>query len=367
MRPTIAEIDLAAIRHNVRQIQAAIDPATKIFCAVKANAYGHGAIKVTQAVLAAGATGLLVAIPEEGAELRAADITAPILVLGLILPEDAEFIVRNKLIATVCTHAGLEALDAAARRQNVYAQVMLKVDTGMSRIGIKPNCVDEYLNHIATLSHLHLSGAFTHLATADAADKTYALMQLNSFNAISGKLPEGSYLSAANSATIIDLASAHSNLVRPGIIVYGLPPSAEMHNSLDLHPAMQLKTRIVFIKEAAPGTLVSYGSTYHTTRQTYLATLPIGYADGYSRLLSNKAHVLIGGKKRPVVGRVCMDQIIVDLGPTCDAAIGDEAVLFGRQGDAEITVTELADLVGTINYELVCAISSRVPRVYLNE
>ncbi|MBP2646259.1 MAG: Alanine racemase [Firmicutes bacterium] len=367
MRPTIAEINLAAIRHNIRQIQEAAGPDTKLFAAIKANAYGHGAVKVAQAALSAGAYGLNVAIPEEGAELRAAGINAPILILGVVLPEQADYVIHHKLIATVCTKEGIEALAACAEKRNTRTPVMLKIDTGMGRIGIKPSQFNEFKQLLANRPSLELAGVFTHLATADAADKTYAIKQIEDFNHIAHAMPENCYISAANSAAIIDLSGGYSNMVRPGIIIYGLPPSSEMHKHLDLHPAMRLKTRIVFIKEVRPDTAVSYGCTYHTTQTTYLATLPIGYADGYNRLLSNKAEVLIGGKRHPVVGRVCMDQIIVDLGPKCDAHIGDEAVLFGRQGDAEITVTELADLIGTINYELVCAVSQRVPRVYLNE
>ena len=203
-----------------------------------------------------------------------------------------------------------------------------------------------------------------------AADKTHADKQLSSFNALLERLGPKcnlTYISAANSATTVDLSHGHYNTVRPGIVLYGLPPSHEMHKSLDLRPAMQLKTRIVYIKEVPVGTTVSYGCTYATDRTTFLATLPVGYADGYSRHLSSRASVLIGGKRRPVVGRVCMDQTVVDLGPDGDAAIGDEAVLFGRQGHGEITLTELADLTGTINYELACAVSARVPRVYVNE
>ncbi|MBP2655754.1 MAG: Alanine racemase [Firmicutes bacterium] len=367
MRPTRAEIDLAAIRHNVQQIKAATNPANKVFAVVKANAYGHGAVKISQAALSSGADGLAVALPEEGAELRAAALAAPIFVLGLTLPEDVDTLIRHKLIATVSTKESLVALDEGARKAGTTAEVMLKIDTGMGRIGITPDQFDEFLHEIVNLPNIRLKGAFTHLASADAADKTYALSQLKAFKPLADKLPPASISSAANSATIIDLPDGHFNTVRPGIILYGLPPSGEMHSSLDLRPAMELKTRIVYIKKVGPGTAVSYGCTHHTKTQTYLATLPIGYADGYSRLLSNKASVLIGGRRRPIVGRVCMDQLIVDLGPICDAEIGDEAVLFGRQGDAEITVTELADLIGTINYELVCAVSSRVPRVYLNE
>jgi len=366
MRPTRAEIDLAAIRHNINQIRAKVGSEVKIVAVVKADAYGHGAIEVSQATLEAGADCLAIALPEEGAKLRAAGYTVPIFILGLTLSEQAPFVVENNLIATVCTTESIQALDTAARQIGQRAQVILKLDTGMGRIGVSPDALDDLLQFASSCTDLEPVGIFTHLAAADASDKTHAFSQLNLFQETVSKTAL-SYLGAANSATIIDLPSGHFNTVRPGIILYGLPPSNEMHSTLDLRPAMQFKTKITYIKEVPAGTSVSYGCTYTTDQPTFIATLPVGYADGYNRRLSNKAPVLIGGRRRPIVGRVCMDQIMVDLGPVCDAAIGDEAVLFGRQGEAEITVTELADLVGTINYELVCAISARVPRVYLNK
>jgi alanine racemase len=371
MRPTLAEINLEAIRHNVRQVRRAVSPSTFIAAIVKANAYGHGALKVSSAALAAGANGLGVAIPEEGAELRASGFTAPIFVLGLTLPEQAPLLVNYNLVATVSTLEAARALVEAAVRKGSRASVMLKIDTGMGRVGVHPDQALNFLQRICVIPGLDLRGVFTHLATADAGDKDYANWQLHLFTAALNQIILADlsldWISAANSAAIIDLAHGHFNMVRPGIMLYGLAPSKEMRRDLNLMPAMQFKTRVVYIKEVPPGTKVGYGSTHTASRTTLLATLPVGYADGYSRHLSNKASVLIGGRRCPVVGRVCMDQIIADLGPGSDTKIGDEAVLFGRQGDAEIPVTELADLAGTINYELVCAISSRVPRIYINE
>jgi alanine racemase len=370
MRPTYAEIDLAAIRHNIRQIRDVVGPAVKLVAVVKANAYGHGAVKVSLAALEAGADCLAVAIPEEGAELRGAGIAVPIFILGLTPPDQARLVVDYHLTAAVATMDCIRALSHAARDAGRRCRVMLKTDTGMGRIGIAPVQLEEFRQYIQASPCVELVGIFTHLASADAADKTYAEKQLAVFKAAVDRLASKTkltYISAANSAATIDLPQAYFNTVRAGIIIYGLPPSHEMHKTLDLRPAMQFKTRIAYIKEVSPGTSVSYGCTFTTERSTFLATLPVGYADGYSRHLSNKAAVLIGGKRRPVVGRVCMDQIIVDLGPDNDAVIGDEAILVGRQGKEEITLTELADLAGTINYELACAISPRVPRVYVNE
>ncbi len=371
MRPTYAEIDLAAIRHNIGQIRAAVSPSTFIMAIVKANAYGHGAVKVGTAALSAGANGLGVAIPEEGAELRENGLKVPIFVVGLTLPEQASLLVDYNLVATVSTLETARALAEAARRQGRLAEVMLKVDTGMGRVGIRPEQAFNFVQKLLAIPGLELKGIFTHLATADAGDKTYANQQLDLFTSSLNKITSGgsalNWISAANSATILDLPHGYFNMVRPGIILYGLSPSKETQRRFHLFPAMQFKTKVVYIKEVPRGTRVSYGSTYTTSQETLLATLPVGYADGYSRYLSNRASVLIGGRRCPIIGRVCMDQIIVDLGPRSDARIGDEAVLFGRQGEVEISVTELADLAGTINYELVCAISSRVPRVYVNE
>ena len=371
MRPTFAEIDLGAIRHNVGQIKTTISPSTKIMAVVKANGYGHGAIKVSAAALAGGADFLGVAIPEEGVELRRAGFRVPIFVVGLFFAEQVSLMVENDLVATIGTLQTARALAAEAQRTGRTAKIMVKVDTGMARIGARPGEVLPFLQELQKIPTLDLWGIFTHLAMADAQDKTHAKKQLAIFNrtveeilAAGISLP---WISAGNSAAVMELACGHFNMVRPGIMLYGLPPSPEMKSALPLKPAMQLKTRLVFVKRVPPGTSVGYGSAYTTPQATVLGTLPIGYGDGYSRHLSGRAPVLIRGRRYPVVGKVCMDQIMVDLGPASDVQVGEEAVLFGRQEGQEITVTELAELAGTINYELVCAVSARVPRVYTNE
>lgn len=366
VRPTAAFINLAAIRHNLQAIRNTIAPDVGIIAVVKANAYGHGSVQVSKTALQAGASALAVAIPEEGQQLRQAGITAPIMVLGLSLPEAAPYYVKSNLIATVSTPEGVTALIQAARRLGRRAAVTVKVDTGMNRIGLLPVQALSFIQWIREQPELDVYCVMTHLACADEADKTAANQQLQRFSTLQTIAP-GSLLSAANSAGIIDLTHSHLSAVRPGIIMYGLPPSRELSRNLNLRPAMQLKTRIVLIKKVAKHSPISYGATYTTTDDVYVATLPIGYADGYSRHLSNKAFVLINGKRRRLIGRVCMDQCLVELGPVCDAAIGDEVVLFGRQGHEEITVTELAALAGTINYDLLCAVSPRIPRVYIDE
>ena len=245
---------------------------------------------------------------------------------------------------------------------------MVKIDTGMGRIGIGPNAAVKFLQRALKLPGVKITGIFTHFAAADEIDNSFALQQL----AILEKLVHAltfhnidiPVVSAANSAATLALPGAHFNAVRPGIILYGLPPAPDMPLPVDLQPVMSLRTRIVYIKQVPAETPVSYGCTHRTAERTWLATLPIGYADGYSRHLSDIAPVLVRGIRRPVAGRICMDQTVIDLGPDCNAAVGDEAVLFGRQGPSEITLTELAELAGTINYELACGISPRVPRIY---
>lgn len=368
MRPTHATINLAAIRQNVRNIRSTLAPNSLFIAVVKANAYGHGAIPVSRAALSAGADWLAVAIPEEGIELRGAGLQVPILILGALLPEQYPTAIDHNLTITVASQKSLHALNAAALSKKRRASVMVKIDTGMGRIGIMPASAADFLQEAYSLPGIELVGIFTHFASADEADPSFSFHQLKNLQTVIDSLSSRNIslpiVSAANSAATLRLSDAHFDAVRPGIILYGLPPDANMPIPIDLHPAMSLSTRIVHIKEVAADTPVSYGCTYRTTERTWLATLPVGYADGYSRHLSNKAPVLVRGRRCSVVGRVCMDQTIINLGPKRFAEIGDEAVLFGKQGSDEITLTELAVLAGTINYELACLISPRVPRVY---
>jgi len=370
LRPTRAIINLSALRHNVRQIRNHLPTATRLIAVVKANAYGHGAIPVSRTALGAGADWLAVAIPEEGIELRAAGLQAPILILGMSLPEQAGLFIDHNLIAAVSSLDSLRAFQLAASAKKSRARIMIKLDTGMGRVGVQPGEAVAFIRQALALSDIEVVGLFTHFAAADETGNTFTLKQLDCLSQITQTLRdlgiELPLLSAANSAATDAYPSAHFDAARPGIILYGLPPAPDMPLQLNLQPVMSLVSRIVHLKQVPAGTPVSYGCTYRAQQQTWLATLPLGYADGYSRALSNKAEVLVHGIRRKVVGRVCMDQIVIDLGPDCDAAVGDEAVLFGRQGQAEITLTELAVLAGTINYELACAISARVPRVYVD-
>jgi len=362
-------VDLDAIAHNIQEVKIRVGPSVKVMAVVKADGYGHGAIEVARTALEAGASWLGVALPEEGAKLRVAGITAPILVLGPTSPTQAGLIVGFGLAQTLTTWEQAQALSQEARFQGRDIGVHLKVDTGMGRIGVAPAEALSLAKKVARLPALRLEGAMTHFADADSREKGYARAQLQTFLAVIAELTGAGipilYRHAANSAAILDLPEAYLDLVRPGIMIYGYYPSAEVSRSLKLRPALTLRTEVAYLKEVLHGTSVSYGRTFVASRRTRVATLPIGYADGYSRLLSNSGEALIHGCRVPVIGRVCMDMIMVDVTEIPQVRPGDEAVLYGRQGETEISVEEVAAKIGTISYEVVCAISHRVPRVYV--
>jgi len=373
MRPVWAEIDLEAIRYNCRQVKGLVKQGTEIMAIIKANGYGHGAQEVAKEVLEAGATQLGVATQKEALELRKAGIAVPILILGFTPSEDVAVSIKNKLAQTVFSLAQGVEIARRAKDLGLKAPVHLKIDTGMGRIGFLPD--EKGLADIVRLLELpglQVEGIYTHLAQADSADKSSARRQLARFDEFLAKLKrEGRKLPlihAANSAAVMELPEAHYDLVRPGIMLYGLYPSEEMRRErVELRPALSWKTRVVHVKEVPPGTPISYSGTYVTGRTTRVATLPLGYADGFRRLLSNRGQVLIHGQRAPVIGRVCMDQTMVDVTDVGPVAVGDLVTLIGRQEQEEITAEEMAGWVGTINYEIVCGISDRVLRKYLPE
>ena len=383
MKPLIwAEIDLGAIAGNVRELRRLTDPRAKVMAVVKADGYGHGACEVARTALAAGAEWLGVARLHEAVRLREAGLAAPLLVLGYTPPEDAERLVEFDLRQSVYSLAAAEAYSAAARRRGGRIRVHLKVDTGMGRLGLVPAALshagdgdpvgDDLVRAaqaVARLPGLEAEGIFTHFAASDSADKTHARGQLRLFLEVLARLKrDGVELAvrhAANSAAVIDLPESHLDLVRPGIALYGLRPSDEVELSrIRLAPAMALKTRIIHLKAVPAGTCVSYGMTHRTPAPTVIATIPTGYADGYRRLLSSRGEMLVGGRRVPVVGRVCMDLTMLDVGAVPAARIEDEVVIFGRQGDEAISADDLAQTLGTINYEIVCDLTPRVARVY---
>lgn len=371
MRPVWAEIDLNAIAENCQTVQKLVKPGTEIMAIVKANGYGHGAVQVAKKALESGAGQLGVATQQEALELRQSGIEVPILILGFTPLEDAPVSIANRLTQTVFSLAQGEGLSRAAMELGKKALIHLKIDTGMGRIGFAANdsSVDE-IARLVSLPGLEVEGIYTHLAQADSLDKSSARNQLARFDRFLAKLKskgiEIPLVHAANSAAIMELPESHYDLVRPGIMLYGLYPSPEMNKNLvKLKPALAWKTRVVHVKEVPAGTPVSYGGTFVTQRITKVATLPLGYADGLKRLLSNRGQVLINGCRAPIIGRICMDQTMVDVTEVGPVAAGDPVTVIGPQGDEEITAEEMAEIVGTINYEIVCGISNRVLRKYI--
>jgi len=377
-----AEIDLKAIADNVKELRRITQPQARLMAVVKANGYGHGATEIAQCALQNGAESLGVARIEEGIQIRKAGVQAPILIFGYTLPELTADLVQYDLTQTVYSLASAQILSRAAVSLGKKIRIHLKVDTGMGRLGLLPNnfragnsvaigtdAIDEALA-ISALQGLELEGIFTHFATADSADKSYAEKQIELFSDYLERLHRAGLnpplRHAANSAALIDMPQSHLDMVRAGIAIYGLYPSGEVNKKkVSLKPAMSLKTRIIHLKKVPAGFYVSYGITHQTPQPTTIATVPVGYADGLNRRLSSRGRMLVHGRRVPIIGRVCMDLTMLDVGSIANIQIGDEVVIFGRQGNEMLTVDEMAASLDTINYEIVSTISVRVPRVYL--
>lgn len=380
--PLCAEIDLKAIAHNVSELRRITQSGAHLMAVVKANGYGHGAIEVSRCALENGASMLGVARIEEGIQIRKAGINSPVLVFGYTLPQQTGDLLQYDLTQSVYTMASARRLSQAASSLAGTLKIHLKVDTGMGRLGlvpahnpsdnpekINPKVIAETLK-IADLDGLELEGIFTHFASADSADKVYAEYQLDVFLNYLSRLQKAglnpALKHAANSGALIDMPWSHLDLVRPGIAIYGLYPSDEVdHQKISLKPAMALKTQIIQLKRVPSGFNVSYGMTYTTPKPTIIATVPVGYADGLNRLLSSRGQMLVGGQRVPIIGRVCMDLTMLDVGDIANVQLGDEVVVFGQQGNEILTVDEMAATLDTINYEIVTSIAARVPRIYL--
>ncbi|MGD9211012.1 MAG: alanine racemase [Desulfobacteraceae bacterium] len=379
-----AEVDLRAIAHNTRQLRRIVSPKTRLMVAVKANGYGHGAVAVAKTALAHGADALGVARLEEGVELRNEGIDAPILIFGYTLPALARRLIQYDLTQTVYDIETAKQLSEAIGIQNKPLKIHIKVDTGMGRLGmLSPADSSQWpgetyigdpldmVKTIAALPGLELEGIFTHFASSDSRDKTYAESQFKRFSKLLDQLEAAGIMiplkHAANSGAIIDMPHTHLDMVRAGISLYGLYPSNEVEKTrISLIPAMALKTGIIHLKTVPSGFNVSYNSTWQTSAVTTIATVPVGYGDGYSRAFSNKGQMLVHGHRAPVVGRVCMDLTLLDVGHIPKVKVGDEVVVFGRQKEQCLSADELAAWVNTINYEIVTALTSRVPMIYLS-
>ncbi len=364
-RPTRAVIDLGAISHNIAEIRKEIGATRDLMAVVKADGYGHGAVEVSRAALRSGATCLGVALPEEGQQLRDAGIDVPIVVLGLIQPGEAYKTVDSGLEQAISTVELAEALDQEATKASTRIRVHIKVDTGMGRIGVSPQDAPDLARKVSRFKNLVLEGIFSHFPSADETDKTFTKRQIKIFCDLCNQIADAGLRvpkrHLANSAAILDLPESYLDLVRPGIMIYGLYPSPEVSRSIKLIPAMTLRTDVGYVKSVPAGTPISYGRTFYTDRRAVIATLPVGYADGYSRLLSNRGYVLIKGRRAPLIGRVCMDMCMIDVSGIGNVQAGEEAILFGQEPSAD----EIAGRIGTINYEVVCAVGKRVPRVYI--
>lgn len=366
-RPTIAEVDLGALEFNYRQIQKRIPEGVKLLAVVKADAYGHGAIPVSLKLEKLGVEYLGVAIPEEGVELRRGGVKAPILVLGGIFGREVDQIFRFRLTPVIFRKDSLKLLFQEAERRRRKVKVHLKVDTGMGRLGVPLSAWPDFLKEVKRFPKIEIEGILSHFSMLDA-EKDYTQNQWGAFQrAVTIAQEMGiscQYLHMASSATLTAFPGYSAKLVRPGIMLYGSYPSPKFQSLIPLKPVMTLKTRIHFLKSVPPGTRISYGGTFKTKRESLIATLPIGYADGYSHHLSNHGEVLIHGKRAPVVGKVCMDFIMVDVTDIPRVSVGDEVILMGRQGREQITAEEIAEKINSISYEVLCLIGKRVPRVY---
>ena len=366
---TVAEISLPAIEHNIREIRRRLADGVKLMIAVKARAYGHGAVPVSRH-LEGLVDWLAVASLDEGRELRDGGVGLPILILGYTSPSQYGDLIDAHLVPTIYSLRDARELSAVAEKMAKKIRIHLAVDTGMGRIGFLPDQIDE-IAEIAALPGIEIEGVFSHLACADTADKTHARGQLERFSHIleelkkKGICPPLRHL--GNSAAIMELPEAHFDMVRAGIITYGIYPSGEVdQEAMDLRPALSWRARVIHVKELPAGEGVSYGATFVTTAEmTRVATISAGYADGYPRALSGRGRVLIRGQEAPILGRVCMDQFMVDVTAIPEVQVEDTVTLIGQDGDLVIPVEEVADPAARFNYEMLCAISERVPRIYL--
>lgn len=364
-RPVWANIDLGALQRNY--VRLAQYTKSEIMPVVKANAYGHGVIPVVRTLRAAGAKRFGVALLEEALEIKAAFPDLGLMVLGVTPPEASDRMVREEIIPEICCLENAQALSRAAVAQGKTATLHIKVDTGMGRVGFRPDETEDILR-TAALPGLFIEGIYMHFATADDSDLTFAKEQLELFHALCRTLQEqGLHIPirhAANSAAFIQLPESHLELVRPGAIMYGLPPSSVIGYAAGVEPALSWKAKITHLKMIKSGETVSYGRSFEAVAPTRVATIPLGYADGLRRSLSNKGQVLLRGKRVRIIGRVCMDQTMLDVTEVPDAAVGDTVTLLGCDGEEHIDAAELGEKMDTINYEVLCGISLRVPRIY---
>ena len=370
---TWAEIDLDAIAHNMREIRRITSPKAQIMAVVKADGYGCGFYETTKVLLQNGADRLGVAILQEGKQLRKRGIDVPILILGASFEEDIEDIIDSDITPNVCSFEFAKAISEVASRKEKIAKIHIKLDTGMSRVGFlvseNNEAVVREIEKISKLPYIEIEGIFSHFSTSDEEDDSYTRMQFerfmnvcNALEAIGVNIP---IKHICNSAGVMMYPEMHLDMVRPGVILYGMYPSDEVDKKrLNLIPAMTVKSKITFVKDVEAGRGVSYGKEYITDRTTKIATVPIGYADGYLRKIAKNGKMIVNGVKVPIIGRICMDQCMINVSDVHNIERGDEAIIFGREG---ITIDDLAKWLDTINYEISCVIGKRIPRIYIKD
>ena len=367
------EVNLDAIAHNLKEIRKITNKNAEICGVVKADAYGHGLLEVSKTLIKNGVTYLAVSMLDEALQLRKQGITTPILILSYTDPVRCDEIILNNITQTVFSYGLAKALSDCAVRLNKNVKFHIKIDTGMGRVGFLTGYSSiKTIIDICKLPNLIVEGIFTHFASADESDKTYTYTQFERFMNICNELKRVGILipikHVCNSAGIIEFPKMHLDMVRPGIILYGMYPSCEVNKKkLNLIPAMTLKANITLVKDVEPDTFISYGRIFKTSRKSKIATIPIGYADGYLRSLTNKARILVNGQFAPIVGKICMDQCMADVTDIKgDISCGQQVVLIGSQGKCRIPIEEVADKLGSINYETSCVIGKRIPRFYVS-
>jgi alanine racemase len=369
MRPTYLEVNLPRLRKNVEAIRAHVAPA-RLMVMIKANAYGHGVDGVAP-FIEPYVDHFGVALPEEGIHLRELGITKPILVAGGTLPEQVHFFAEYDLTLTGSSIEVLDVAEDIARSTDKRIKTHLKIDTGMERVGVREYEAEALIERSRACSHLDIEGIYTHLANSELCDKTYSALQLERFQEVLSiyeklSIPVPPLRHVCNSGGILNLPEAHFDMVRPGILFYGVYPGDEVDQAVNVKPALTWRSRVAYSKIARPGRPVSYGSLWQPEAETRIVTIPCGYADGYFRRMTNQAQLILNGRKYPQVGRICMDQFMVNVGDY-EAQVGDEVVLLGESDHERITAEDLAAWMGTNEYEVLTNISARVPRLYITE
>ena len=360
---TWIEVDLNAIEHNLKAIKRVVGPGTKILAIVKADAYGHGAVKVSQVLEQNGIDMLGVAFPGEGIELRKNSTNIPILILNPILSEQIENVIKHSFRVTVNSLDLANEISITAKRYNRTVRIHVEIDTGMGGAGVCPDKTLHFIKALLLVENLEVEGVFTHFNSSEEKDKSFTYEQNNKFKEIIKQLENEKItiplIHAANSAAILDVPDSYFNMVRPGLILYGIFPSIYVSRNIDLKQAMSFKTRIINLKQLDPGSVIGYGRTFEILQQTTLATIPVGYKDGFNRSFSSLGEVLVNEKRVPIIGRVCMDRCFIDVTNLPDVEIGSEAILLGNQGNETISIESAAELIGTIPYEVVCNVGTK--------